>query len=175
MNRYNARELVTFNPELSAGAARLYLALDEYARDSGVCWPRQRTLKDRLGCSARSLQYYLAELVTAGLCFVERSTPGGPNRYRLFHSRVRNLTQSVALPDAIHCATLAQPVAPLLRNNTDIETEPAAYAENERQTPLNLGSICRSCRGTGKVLIPAIGWSGCTPCRGSGQVIRRSA
>ncbi len=171
MNRYAARELVTFSPTLSAGAARLYLALDEYARESGVCWPRQRTLVSRLGCSARSLQYYLAELVKAELCSVERSTPGGPNRYRLFHSPVRNQTQSIALPHANTCATLTQPAAPLIRNNTDIETELAAFAETQPQEPDK--SLCGRCHGEGKRGYGSER-SNCGYCGGTGKA-RRSA
>ncbi len=87
MNRYSAREMVTFDCDLSHGAARLYSALDEYARDSGVCWPRQKTLCARLGCSVRSLRYYLAELIRVGLCKVERVEAGGQNRYQLIHSK----------------------------------------------------------------------------------------
>ena len=185
MNRYAARELVTFDRELSPGAARLYAALDEYARDSGVCWPRQRTIADRLGCPVRTLQFWLAQLVSAELVMVERSTPGGPNRYRLYHA------QQVAPPSAMDCATLAQQVAPLQIHamNTQIpltpasggilpdlirQTYPSATAE-EVQAAIDLYSVCPACDGAKSIGRSQKRQRECPQCQGRGFLWRKSA
>ena len=119
MDRYTARSIVMKSPQISRGARMLYMALDEHQRDGKECWPQQRTLKEYVGCSARSLQYYLAELVREKIVAVERVSAGGRNRYRLFHTAAvlhRDHAQPVAPPDATHCATHAQPVAHLKAN-----------------------------------------------------------
>ena len=113
LDRYVARSIVMKSPQISRGARMLYMALDEHQRDGQDCWPHQRTLKEYVGCSSRSLQYYLAELVREKLVAVERVAAGGRNRYRLFH---KDHAQPVALPHAMDCATHAQPVAHLKAN-----------------------------------------------------------
>lgn len=168
MNRFAAREMATFSPDLSNGAVRLYLALDEYARDSGICWPRQKTLTGRLGCSVRQLQRYLLELTKAGLCIPERSTPGGANRYRLVY--VRNHTTPVSLPGDMDVATLATPVSPHIRNKQDIETElPPPATEMQIQPQPR----CVFCSGSGFAGTGA-NKSACGICRGTGKALRRA-
>lgn len=131
MNRFAARELATFSPDLSNGAVRLYLALDEYARDSGSCWPKQKTLAGRLGCSVRQLKRYLQELVAAGMCLCERATPGGANRYRLVY--VRNHTTPMSPGGDTHVPRVGTPMSPHIRNKQDIETERTYDRESFRQ------------------------------------------
>ncbi len=173
MNRYTAREVATFSHDLSNAASRVYAALDEYARDKGVCWPKQKTLAARIGCSVRHLQRCIAELAGAGLCRTERPEPGGRNQYRLVHAFVRNQTTSASSPGDMEVATQATSAAPpLIRNNHGIESEAnelRSKTSEPREAPPVCPDLCRSCRGTGTILIQAIGWTTCTPCRGSGQ------
>jgi hypothetical protein len=171
MDRYQARETVLNDSDISRNARLLYLTLDNYQRDNENCWPRQRTLREKLQCSDRSLRNYLAELVNAGLCRKERTVPGGPNRYQLFHSYHR---QQAAAPPATECRTHRQQAA-AHKSNQAIKPEEVANAESQRQNLAVIGQ-CKSCRGSGQVMIPAIGWSSCTPCRGTGrEIARRSA
>ena len=117
MNRFAAREIATFSPDLSHGASRLYQALDEYARESGTCFPSQRILTDRTGIPPRSLKRYLAQLIENGMVTTERRTPGGGNRYGLsYHGPL------MAPPGAMVGPTLGPLVAPLYRKKQDIET-----------------------------------------------------
>jgi hypothetical protein len=115
-DRWAALEIAAFSPGLSHGAARLYLALDRYAREPGVCWPKQKVIAARIGCCKRSVQYYLAELIAAGIVEVARMAPGGLNSYVLNHA------QQVAPGGAKDCARVAQQVAPY-KSNKNNETE----------------------------------------------------
>lgn len=147
MNRFTARELVTFSPDLSARAARLYLALDEYARESGKCWPSQKTLAARMGCSLRSVERNFAELTKAGLCVAKRKTSGGPNEYFLPHY----LPPRVAAPPAKSVGTLPPRVAGLIRKKQDIETEGQIHSvetQMQSQNPRPLPK-CGYCHDTG--------------------------
>ena len=118
MDRYQAREIVLKSSDISMGARMLYMALDNYQRDGTQCWPRQKTLREIVGCSSRSLQRHLAELIRAGLCAAKRTTPGGPNQYVLFHSTV---TPQVALPHATGDARVTPQVA---RHKANQEEKP---------------------------------------------------
>ncbi len=60
--RFSAREAVLFNPNISAGAYRLYMALDSMAGFKGHCWPNQIILAKRLGVTDRGLRKWLSEL-----------------------------------------------------------------------------------------------------------------
>ncbi len=143
MNRYSAREMVTFTKELSKGARLVYSMLDEYARESGDCWPSQKRLVERSGIPRRTLQRYIYELAAAELVVPYRVMPGGANHYRLYHA------PPVALPRANPGAALAPPVAPLIRKNTRIEHEGgASLYENPTE--------CRQCFGAGYVLVPRV-------------------
>ncbi len=167
MNRYIARELVTFDEKLSIGARLVYSMLDEYAREKGECFPSQKKLVERSGIPKRSLQRYIAELARAGMVEPYRVTPGGANHYRLYHA------PTVALPRANRGATLAPPVAPLIRKNTGIEHEGAASLyENptEWSIPSSLPDpdVCEFCRGA-KFVGVGSNRSACGICRGTGQ------
>ena len=66
---------------------------------SGVCWPAMKTIGREIGCTERSVQNYLAELIAAG--FVELVRGGGrglSNRYRL-NLPVQNLENSSGFSD----------------------------------------------------------------------------
>ena len=168
MNRWAAREMATFSPDLSPGARCLYQALDEYARDSGVCWPRQRTLATRLGFSERSIRYYLGELTKCGLIRALRSEPGGTNRYELTHR------QSVAAPPAKPCRTsgkalphLRQSVAAHKQDN-ESAIPPTPYGETN----------CKPCGGRGVIQGTFRGITAnrrCDECGGTGQALPAAA
>ncbi len=70
--RYSYREMILFDGRLSIGAICLYMALDDYARMQGVCWPRWQTLTQRLGWKRRFFAYRLRELRDAGHVRVEQ-------------------------------------------------------------------------------------------------------
>ena len=116
--RFQSRELATFNKSISDGAARLYIGLDEYARETGKCWPSQKTLADRLGCSVREVQRRLRELIAANLCVCSRKWTGGPNTYTLHHATGRSL------PHDQMVATHATGRSPLLNKTMNQEYPP---------------------------------------------------
>ena len=67
---------------------------------SGFCWPALKTIGREIGCTERSVQNYLAELIAAG--FVEQVRGGGrgvSNRYRL-NLPVQNAENSSGFPNA---------------------------------------------------------------------------
>jgi hypothetical protein len=162
-NRFRLRELVAYDPDLSHGAARLYFVLDEHARDGGKAWPSQNRLCDLMGCKARSIRLYLAELRNAGLVRTEREKPGGPNRYFLPHHR-----QPVTAPTGNILPHHRQSAAGLIRKNQGNESEGDRYAmKTQRQTPVSV-NVCPSCRGAKRILTAAVGWQACAPCGGTG-------
>lgn len=134
MDRYQARETVLIDSELSRPARLLYMLLDNYQRENLSCWPRQKTLAEKLNCSQRSLRRHLRELVAAGLCFAERGIRGGPNRYRLFH---------ISTKEAVFHSTLRTQVSspedravPTLR--TQVSSHKSIQAlKPQGQTPLS--------------------------------------
>jgi hypothetical protein len=66
---------------------------------SGVCWPAMKTIAREIGCTERSVQNHLAELIAAG--FVELVRGGGrglSNRYRL-NLPVQNVENSSGFSD----------------------------------------------------------------------------
>ncbi|MFN9294208.1 MAG: helix-turn-helix domain-containing protein, partial [Planctomyces sp.] len=66
---------------------------------SGVCWPAMKTIAREIGCTERSVQNHLAELIAAG--FVELVRGGGrglSNRYRL-NLPVQNVDNSSGFSD----------------------------------------------------------------------------
>jgi hypothetical protein len=80
-------EGITFNPELSDGATRLYDALAQHADREGRCRPGQERLAPRLGWTVRRLQRHLAELVTARVVQVlHRGRYGAANEYLLIRT-----------------------------------------------------------------------------------------
>jgi DNA-binding transcriptional regulator YhcF (GntR family) len=81
--RFLQREEVTFNKGLSTGARLIYIALDEYARDKGTCFPGQETLAERLGISLRTVRRKIAELRRAKVLISKRPSFGGTNTYTL--------------------------------------------------------------------------------------------
>ena len=104
--------------DLSDGASRLFMALDEYARDKGSCFPSENELCRRLGISRRTLVRRVAELRDAGA--VETSREGsvnGRNVYRLRHgcATVAPLEPNMAQPDE---PNMAQPKPLLLITET---------------------------------------------------------
>src|SRR5207253_1382568 len=66
---------------LSPPAALLYRILRDYQRGKRCCWPGQGRLGREMGRSRRSVQFYLRELVVAGLLKVERQGLTRTNRY----------------------------------------------------------------------------------------------
>jgi hypothetical protein len=50
--RYEYRMKVLLDRKLSDGAKVLYCLLDEYARQEGRCWPKQKELAKQLGSCA---------------------------------------------------------------------------------------------------------------------------
>lgn len=78
-----ANNLVLDDNAISDGAFRTYLALRNYARQDDNAFPAQKTLAERRGCSVRSVQLYIGELVDRGLVTVERQGLGRTNIYWL--------------------------------------------------------------------------------------------
>ena len=79
-------EWVLFHQDLSDKAVRLYLVLDRHAdRDTRDCIPSRARLAGKLGCSVKTVDRALAELVAARAITVERrvDAAGDPtsNRY----------------------------------------------------------------------------------------------
>jgi DNA-binding transcriptional ArsR family regulator len=73
---------------LSKGALRTLVVLCSYADETGVAWPSQQTLADRLGAYRRSVRAWLAELEDGG--YIERRLerrPRGGERtvYRILY------------------------------------------------------------------------------------------
>ena len=137
MDRYAAREIVLKSSDLSKGARMLYMALDNFQREGGRCWPRQKALREIVGCSPRSLCRYLIELTEAGLVIAKKTTYGGPNEYRLqwCHQWQNN--------DANHGTSILPPVASHKSNQEEnTEIHKALRAETQKTT-------CDSCGGTG--------------------------
>lgn len=174
MNRWNARELATFTSDLSHGAARLYLALDEYARDSGECWPSQKTLAKRMGCTVRSVQSYLAELCEAKMVSAKRQTAGGANRYFLMHYHAKPASP----PREESFVTLTKPASPLIRKNQGIEAEDSVPGETQHQNqpeeflvPAPDPNLCMWCHGS-KFRGTGSSRSACGGCGGTGRVRR---
>ena len=179
VNRWAAREVVTYAKELSAGARLLYLTLDEYARDSGLCWPSQRTLGEKLGVSVREVQNRLTELVATGFCKPERKRSGGPNQYRLFH-KFESIPQ---YRDEQTFATTRtgvrdpheQLVVSLIRKKQDNESELPGDPSGlwKTQNP----ETCQLCQGRGVRLVVVRGagtQTRCVECAGTGQRRKRA-
>jgi hypothetical protein len=143
-DRWAALEIAAFSPGLSHGAARLYLALDRYAREPGVCWPKQKVIAARIGCSERSVRYYLTELIAAGIVEVARMAPGGANRYLLNHR------QRIAGPPAKDCRTHRQQ-ASAYKSNKNNETE-----QQTEEPPIPPGISSAKNRLTETVAPPAV-------------------
>lgn len=162
MNRFAARELATYNTEISDGAHRLYHALDEHARDSGTCWPHQRGLAAKIGCTVRELQRRLAELVTAGMCAVERTAPGRGNRYVLYHTTARSSPHDQAV------ATLTTARSSHKKQVTEAGIPLTLPIEPKKTNP----DRCWYCHGQGEAGAGS-NRSACGICGGSG--VRRRA
>ena len=163
-NRYEARELALKDVSISRNARLLYFAIDNYQRDNREGWCGQDTLARDLGCSQRSVKRWLAELRSAGLCVAERRGYGESNSYVLHWGQICPHYGDTPVPS----------VGPNLsphKANQALKPE-IQGASAERQNPANIAE-CRSCRGSGRVMIPAIGWSSCSPCRGTGMAQHR--
>ncbi len=167
-SRFEARELALKDSSISRQASLLYLAIDNYQRDNPDCWPAQNSLARDLRCSVRSVQRFLAELVGAGLCSASRRAYGASNSYVL-HWR-----QGCRVNDDRDVASVTTELA---RHKANQALKPERQgASAEREKPPVTSGVCRSCRGQGRILIAAIGWSGCAPCRGTGrEQTRRTA
>ena len=135
-NRYEARELALKDVSLSMGARLLYNALDNFQRLGPECWPSQKTLREIVGCCPRSLRYYLAELVEAGLCVSSRRGYGQSNSY------VLHWGNQVPHSEAMDCPIVRQPVASDKANQA-LKPE-IQGASAERQKP-----VCPHCANTG--------------------------
>lgn len=63
---------------VSDGAVRLWARLDRYAREKRTAWPSRATLASELGCSVKTIDRRLDELVNAGwLTITHRRTVAG--------------------------------------------------------------------------------------------------
>jgi hypothetical protein len=74
--RMRDRTRAIFDRDLSAGAMRLYMALDDTARESGFCDLKQTGLAGSLRISVRQLRYLVAELDVGGYLLVFRRSRG---------------------------------------------------------------------------------------------------
>jgi hypothetical protein len=74
-------DVVLANPNLSCGAKLLWARLARYAGVNGVCFPSCQTLGTDLGCSARQVQRYIAELVDAGFITAKQRGFNKSNTY----------------------------------------------------------------------------------------------
>ena len=74
-------DAVLANPRLSCGAKLLWARLARYAGVNGVCFPSCQTLGTDLGCSARQIQRYVAELVDAGFITAKQRGFNKSNTY----------------------------------------------------------------------------------------------
>ena len=81
---------------LCVEARYLYAVLCDYARDKDHCWPSQRTLARRIGCSIASLKKYLRQLVAEKLIWIEHALRGC--KYYLLNpvQTVKKISQKVS-------------------------------------------------------------------------------
>lgn len=129
MDRYQARDIVAMNSDLSLGARALYNLLDNHQRAGESCWPRQCRLASVLACTPRSVQRYLAELVRSGYCQVERDSNAGRNVYVLFHTTQVSIGHDS--PVAYHTTAVS-----LYKPNLEVNTKPPTpFGEEPKQKP----------------------------------------
>lgn len=115
--------VVLTNAELSIQARLTYCMLRFYAWQGEDCWPGQDLLCRLIGCSPRSLRYYIQELELARLVRVERRGMGRTNRYVLI------------VPDWQPAAALdRQPVAALDRQPVAGPIEEDSKEEDTKET-----------------------------------------
>jgi hypothetical protein len=65
---------ILFNVKLSPLARLLYAALVDFTGSHDKCWPGEKALAAKIGCSKRWVQSLLRELVEAGLLAVKHRT-----------------------------------------------------------------------------------------------------
>jgi hypothetical protein len=144
MDRYQAREIVLHDEDISGGAKLLYFALDDYARDSGHCWPSQRTIS-KFGFPNRSLRRFMRELEGAG--FVEsrrRRLKNGPMEYKLQHRpNWPELAVSCGQPGRSKVSILAGAI-PYMKLGSETEIQ-GASAEDKNQKSKTACSLCMDC------------------------------
>jgi hypothetical protein len=155
MDRYAAREIVLKSTTLSKGARMLYMVLDNYQRNGSECWPGQRTLREIVDCSPRSLCRYLDELVKAGLC-ARRRRYGQSNSFVLHwcHQRHDHGATDGTMnmpPAARHKAN--QALNPEIQGASAENPKPASVIDYLQQTRENRApkSECSVCEGRGFV------------------------
>ena len=68
--------------ELTGDAKLLYCRMAALATNSGVCWAKQQTLADAIGCSVRSVKTHIATLEEYGLIAVVQRGRNLTNEYR---------------------------------------------------------------------------------------------
>ena len=74
---------ILYNPQLTFGARVLYGALARYQTRGTASGASQTTLARDLGCTARSVRNYLAELGRVGMVTVEPRTGRDAAHYHL--------------------------------------------------------------------------------------------
>src|ERR1017187_10208887 len=110
-------DAVLANRRLSGGAKLLWARLARYAGVNGVCFPSCQTLGTDLGCSARQIQRYVAELVDAGFITAKQRGFNKSNTYTfIWHPdlddpprkgphRATDLSSCISATDLSSCST----------------------------------------------------------------------
>lgn len=184
--RFRARSKAIFDGRLSDGAARLYLALDDVARESGVLDTARWILADKLGCTVRSIARHLDALREAGYLTTARGAdsnqirlawtgePARKPRHRRGQKcpiqrdnsvRVEGTILSDSAP-GIKEASLQAPIVPhdaIEHAERLLAADRAAEEAPVSQLPIGR---CQSCAGRGWLLTAALGRTECGVCRG---------
>lgn len=191
-SRWALRTRALRDPNLSHAAARLFAALDDNVMGERNFSMKQADICALIGLKERQLRSVLKDLRDAHYIRIEHRVTGNSyefDRQKTAGSERQKIADRTGKKLPVHLIdkNLSQESSPYPAsgeffadaqrppNSRAAGTNPRAMGTNPRAlaAALDIASgACRSCRGSGKVLIQAIGWSDCSPCRGTGKAVR---
>lgn len=163
LERFHDRSRILRDGGLSHAAARLYLLLDDelWGEDRGAV--TQHSMAKLLGVGDRQIRRVIGELETRAYLRKDHRMSG--NVYEFIRTKMSVSETDIRTKMSARTGQKC-PAVPYMQEATSSK---ALRSEYESQNLLVNVGACQSCRGSGRVMIPAIGWSSCTPCRGTGK------
>lgn len=124
-----------FTPEVGVDGIAVYGTLCLYVdRQTGECWPSQKTIADRIGVSRESVNRAIKRLEMLGLVFVEhRAHEGKSNLYTLPDQRGRVSAQRTPLSSGATPLPLGS--TPLSPESTPGVTQDDTGCDSDRHEP----------------------------------------
>ena len=126
-------------PEISPGAKLCYARLCQYSGKNGLCFPKQETIAQEIGCSTRQIQRYIRELTIQKLIKSEKKTFNSPKTYSfIWHEWIK---EWVTNPNGTHTSpSVSEQDTSVVSNTTHLTPTPSILRESSKRTIAKVAS-----------------------------------